>query len=131
MKTEKEKKNRIWWTFLLVLVVVAGLLGLFYLPRINVGDVDLRRVNILSDVQRRDKDGNIVAELVADSLDGFVEKGVDSAAIRVKQLAYVDTVPKGMVAIEDFATDGLHREMDKFYEALGQSHNRPVRVAYF
>ena len=131
MKTEKEKKNRIWWTFLLVLVVVAGLLGLFYLPRINVGDVDLRRVNILSDVQRRDKDGNIVAELVADSLDGFVEKGVDSAAIRVKQLAYVDTVPKGMVAIEDFTTDGLHREMDKFYEALGQSHNRPVRVAYF
>ena len=76
MKTEKEKKNRIWWTFLLVLVVVAGLLGLFYLPRINVGDVDLRRVNILSDVQRRDKDGNIVAELVADSLDGFVWRKV-------------------------------------------------------
>ena len=101
MKTEKEKKNRIWWTFLLVLVVVAGLLGLFYLPRINVGDVDLRRVNILSDVQRRDKDGNIVAELVADSLDGFVEKGVDSAAIRVKQLAYVDTVPEKSPVRED------------------------------
>ena len=129
MKTEK--KNKIWQTFLLVLLVVAVLIGLFYLPRIHLFDQDLRRVNILSDVQRRDKDGNIVAEKVADSLDGYVEQGVDSAAIRVKQLAYVDTVPKGMVAIEDFATDGLHREMDKFYAALGQSHNRPVRVAYF
>lgn len=129
MKTEK--KNKIWQTFLLVLLVVAVLMGLFYLPRIHLFDQDWRRVNILSDVQRRDKDGNIVAEKMADSLDGFVEQGVDSAAIRVKQLAYVDTVPKGMVAIEDFATDGLHREMDKFYAALGQSHSRPVRVAYF
>ncbi|MBR6035947.1 MAG: hypothetical protein IKP41_03185 [Bacteroidaceae bacterium] len=129
MKTEK--KNKVWQTFLLVLLVVAALIGLFYLPRMNFFGVDTRRVNILSDVQRRDKDGNIVAEMKADSLDGFVEQGIDSAAIRVKQLAYVDTVPQGMVAIEDFATDGLHREMDKFYAALGQSRNRPVRVAYF
>ena len=82
MKTEK--KNKIWQTFLLVLLVVAVLIGLFYLPRIHLFDQDLRRVNILSDVQRRDKDGNIVAEKVADSLDGYVEQGVDSAAIRVK-----------------------------------------------
>ena len=129
MKTEK--KNKVWQTFLLVLLVVAALIGLFYLPRMNFFGVNMRRVNILSDVQRRDKDGNIVAEMKADSLDGFVEQGIDSAAIRVKQLAYVDTVPQGMVAIEDFATDGLHREMDKFYAALGQSRNRPVRVAYF
>ena len=125
-------KNRIWQTFLLVLIVVAVLIGLFYLPRIRVGDLEMRRVNILSDVQRRDKDGNIVAEVIADSLDGFVEKGVDSAAIRVRQLAYVDTVPKGMTAIEDFAdVSGLHREMDHFYAALGESRQRPVRVAYF
>ena len=128
MKTEK---NRIWQTFLLVLLVVVVLAGLFYLPRMNFFGTDLRRVNILSDVQRRDKDGNIGAEGEADAADGYVEKGIDSAAIKVKQLAYVDTVPKGMVAIEDFATDGLHREMDKFYIALGQSRNRPVRVAYF
>ena len=128
MKTEK---NRIWQTFLLVLLVVVVLAGLFYLPRMNFFGTDLRRVNILSDVQRRDKDGNIVAEVEADAADGYVEKGIDSAAIKVKQLAYVDTVPQGMVAIEDFATDGLHREMDKFYIALGQSRNRPVRVAYF
>lgn len=129
MKTEK--KNKIWQTFLLVLIVVAALIGLFYLPRMSCFGVETRRVNILSDVQHRDKDGNIVAEVKADEADGFVEQGIDSAAIRVKQLAYVDTVPKGMVAIEDFATDGLHREMDKFYAALEESRNRPVRVAYF
>ncbi len=129
MKTEK--RNKIRQTFLLVLLVVVALIGLFYLPRMSLFGEETRRVNILSDVQRLDEAGNIVAEKVADSLDGFVEQGIDSAAIRVKQLAYVDTVPKGMVAIEDFAADGLHREMDKFYAALGQSGSRPVRVAYF
>lgn len=125
------KRNRLWQTFLLVLLVVAALLGLFYLPRTSVGGFDLRRVNILSDVQQRDKNGNILAEVKADSMNGYVEQGIDSAAIRVKQEAYVDTVPKGMTAIEDFATSSAQREMDKFYAALSQSHNRPVRVAYF
>ena len=74
MKTEK---NRIWQTFLLVLLVVVVLAGLFYLPRMNFFGTDLRRVNILSDVQRRDKDGNIVAEVEADAADGYVEKGID------------------------------------------------------
>ena len=34
MKTEN--KNRRWWAFLLVLIVVGALLGLFYLPRMAV-----------------------------------------------------------------------------------------------
>lgn len=124
-------KNRIWQTFFLVLIVVAVLIGLFFLPRTTVADVELRRVNILSDVQRRDSDGNIVAEVKADAADGYVEKGIDSAAIRVKQEAYVDTVPKGMTAIEDFSASSAHREMDHFYAALSEARNRPVRVAYF
>ena len=125
-------KNRVWQTFLLVLLVVVALMGLFYLPRTSVGDVDLRRVNILSDVQQRDKDGNIVAEVEADTRDGFVEKEMDSAAIEVRKMAYVDSIPKGMVAIEYFAdVNGVHREMDVFYAALDEVRNRPVRVAYF
>ena len=125
-------KNRKWQTFLLTLLVVAALLALFYLPRFNVMGADTRRVNILSDVQHRDKEGNIRAEVVADSLDGYVEKGVDSAAIQVKQLTFVDSVPTGMTPIEDFAdVAGIHREMDHFYAALGEAGNRPVRVAYF
>ena len=125
-------KNKIWQTFLLTLIVVVALAALFYLPRTQVGDMELRRVNILSDVQRLDKEGRILAEVKADSIDGYVEKGIDTAAVRVRQLAYVDTVPQGMTPIEDFAdVTGLHREMDHFYAALGQASQRPVRVAYF
>ncbi|MDE5739739.1 MAG: hypothetical protein K2H92_05460 [Bacteroidaceae bacterium] len=125
-------KNRRWQAFLLTLLVVAALLALFYLPRFTVLGIDTRRVNILSDVQHRDKAGKILVEVVADSLDGYVEKGVDSAAIRVKQLTFVDSVPVGMTPIEDFAdVTGIHREMDYFYAALGEANSRPVRVAYF
>lgn len=125
-------KNRNWQVFLLTFIVLAVLIGLFYMPRMRLFDVDMRRVNMLSDVQHRDQEGRIIAEVKADSVDGFVEEGLDSSAIMVKQLTYVDSVPKGMIAIEDFAdANGVNREMDKFYRALGQSHNRPVRVAYF
>lgn len=42
--------NQIARTFILVGLVVAILLGLHFLPKLSVGDSDLRRVNILSDV---------------------------------------------------------------------------------
>ena len=125
------KKNKIWQTFVLVLIVVGVLLGMFYLPRMTVAGEDLRRVNILSDVQKRDSEGRILAEVEADEAEGIVEQRVDSAAIMVRQEAYVDTVPKGMTAIEDFSASSARREMDHFYAALAQSRQRPVRIAYF
>ncbi len=113
-------------------MVVAALLALFYIPRISVGDTMLRRVNILSDVQKRDNSGRIVAEVKADSVEGIVEQVIDSAAVQVEKLDYVDKVPEGMVAIEDFAdASGVHREMDHFYAALNQAGSRPVRIAYY
>ena len=125
-------KNKNWQTFVLTLLIVSALIGLFYLPRLTVCGTDLRRVNILSDVQRRDAQGRILAEVVADSLDGIVEQRLDSSAVEVKQLAYEDSIPEGMVAIEDYAdVEGLHREMDRFYAALDESRTRPVRIAYF
>lgn len=125
-------KNKVWQTFLLTLIVVVALLAMFYMPRMRLFDKDLRRVNILSDVQRRDADGKIVAEAVADSLDGIVGQAIDSSAIQVLQLAFTDSVPEGMTSIEDFADEqGIHREMDKFYAALDAAAHRPVRVAYF
>ena len=126
------KKNRVWQSFFLTLIVISGLMALFYLPRTYWGDMELRRVNILADIQRRDEGGNILAEIVADSIDGYVEEKMDSAAVAVQSLAYTDSVPEGMVAIEDFAdVEGLHREMDYFYAALDEAHERPVRIAYF
>lgn len=125
-------KNRVWQTFLLVFLVVVALLALFHLPRVNLFGKDLRRVNILSDVQRRNEQGKVLAEVLADSLDGYVEQRIDSAAIKVTELAYVDSVPEGMTAIEDYADpQGIHREMDHFYAALDAASHRPVRVAYF
>lgn len=130
MKTNKG--NKLWQAFWLTFLVVASLIGLFYLPRTSFLGTDLRRINLLSDVQRRDKEGQIIAEIKADSADGFVEQKLDSAAISVQPVAYADTVPPGMVPIEDFADpNGLHREMDNFYAALDLSRQRPVRVAYF
>lgn len=126
------KKNRAWQSFFLTLMVISGLMALFYLPRICWGDVELRRVNILADIQRRDEGGHILAEIVADSIDGYVREKIDSTAIVVQPLAYTDSVPEGMVAIEDFAdVEGVHREMDYFYAALDEAHERPVRIAYF
>lgn len=118
--------------FVLTLIVIAALLGLFFMPRLTLGDTQLRRVNILSDVQRKDAGGNIIAELKADSAEGIVVERIDSEAIRVEKPVYVDKVPEGMTAIEDFSDpEGLNREMDRFYAALDQAGKRVVRVAYF
>ncbi len=131
-RCETKMKNQLNKTFWLTLMVVAALLALFYIPRISVGDTMLRRVNILSDVQKRDDAGRIVAEVKADSEEGIVEEVMDSTAVQVEKLNYEDQVPEGMVAIEDFADpSGIHREMDHFYAALNQAGSRPVRIAYY
>ena len=124
-------KNNIWKPFAITLLVIAILIGLFYMPRIKVGDTLLRRVNILSEVQSRDKDGNIVAEVEADEAEGIVEAKFDSAVVKkVSKPVFVDSIPEGMTAIEDFSTSGTP-VMDKFYAALDQSASRPVRIAYY
>lgn len=126
------KKNNLWKTFVLTLIVMAALFALFYIPRFKVGDVELRRVNILSDVQNRDKDGNILAEVKADSADGIKVDKLDTMAVKVKRPVFVDSIPEGMTAIEDFAsTNGYNREMDHFYNALAKAGSSHVRIAYF
>ncbi len=125
-------KNRLFRTFLLTLLVTAMLLGMFYLPRVQVGDWLMRRVNLLADVQERDSLGYILAELRADAREGLSKQVIDEEAVEVDPLLYADTVPEGMVAIEDFLNvEGTEREMDKFYGALDESGRRLVRVAYF
>ena len=72
--------NQLRKSFYLPLTVVLILLAMFWLPKIQVGDKEFRRVNLLSDVQQRDSDGNILAELMADSLTGSIEIAADSVA---------------------------------------------------
>lgn len=116
--------------FALTLLVVAMLMALFFLPRLTIGDTTLRRVNILSDIQQKDPEGHNIAEAKADSAEGIVAERLDTAAVKVEQPVFTDSVPKGMVPIEDFA-DGDVREMDGFYAALDQAAERVVRIGYF
>ncbi|MCR4613213.1 MAG: hypothetical protein K5778_04350 [Bacteroidaceae bacterium] len=126
-------KNQLYKTFLLTLLVVGALIGLFYLPRLSIGETLLRRVNILGDVQQRDSLGRNLAEVAADEQQGVPpEEVLDQSLVQVEEVEVEDSVPDGMVPIEDFAsTDGSVRMMDFFYKALRESKNRPVRIAYF
>lgn len=125
-------KNQLYKTFLLTLIVVGALLGLFYMPRLAIGDTLLRRVNILSDIQQRDSTGRNLAESAADEAEGIREEVLDQSKVAVAEIEVEDSVPEGMVAIEDFGSqDGGTRIMDHFYAALREAKNRPVRVAYF
>lgn len=123
-------KNQIWKPFVGVLLLVALLLGAFYFPRLTIGDTRLRRVNILSEIQCVDSEGRPLAELIQDSIEGIIEQKFDSVATVVEAPVYQDVVPEGMIAIEDFSVSDAH-EMDKFYAALSDASNRPVRIAYF
>ncbi len=123
-------KNNTWKPFAITLLVIVILMGMFYLPRIQVGDKLLRRVNILSEIQARDNEGNIIAEISADEAQGIVEQKFDSTATHVRQEIYIDSVPEGMTAIEDFC-NGEAPIMDRFYAALDEASSRPVRIAYY
>lgn len=117
--------------FLLTLIVVAALMAMFYMPRFSIFGHDMRRVNLLSDIQRRYADGRTLADIERDNADGIVIQEFDSTEVAVHTVIFHDSVPEGMTAIEDFSTDSLCRVMDRFYEALLHASERPVRIAYF
>ena len=60
------------------MLTVIILLAMFWMPKLRIGGKDMRRVNLLSDVQQRDSSGNIIAEVMADSLVGTFEIATDS-----------------------------------------------------
>lgn len=117
--------------FLLTLTVILVLLGLFYVPRTNIFGHQLRRVNILSDIQRRNAEGRLLVDIEQDKAEGITDQQFDSTAVEVHTVVFHDSVPEGMTAIEDFSADSMHRVMDIFYEALNHAAERPVRIAYF
>lgn len=109
-------KNRVVYTFILTLLVIAGLEALHFLPALTIGGKTLRKVDLLSDI-RPDK-----PVVVAYS---------DTVALPVvKKPAFVDTCRNGMVCIEDYA-DSTSLGMKAFYRALGEVQQRAVRIAYF
>lgn len=70
--------NKIHHSFYITLLTLLTLLAMFWLPKIRIGGKDMRRVNMLSDVQMRDSSGNIIAEAMVDSMVGTLEIATDS-----------------------------------------------------
>lgn len=104
-------------SFFLVLLVVAVLVGMYFLPQVSVLGHRLRQVNILSDV--------LLVDTTVYLQENFEEQ-------LPEYVSYADSIPDGMVPIEDFRDSlGIHREMDAFYAALHQTQKRMVRIAYF
>ena len=110
-------KNHIGRPFLLLLLTVGILLTLrlFTLP--DIGDYELKQINLLADITRRD------------TVDQ-VEKALAHLP-KVKPIQK-DTLPPGVTGIEDYA-DSTQHGMQPFYKALAQRKalKRPVRIAYF
>lgn len=111
-------KNKVAVTFVFTLIVVSGLMALYFLPPINIGGTPLRKVDLLSDL-RPD-----VQEETADSDSVFVPP--------VVKPAFVDSCRSGLTCIEDYSDTGVP-SMGSFYDALSRvsSLDRPVRIAYF
>ena len=75
-------KNKIVATFWFVLLVIAGVEALHFLPVLNVGGKPLRKVDLLADI-RKDE---VVEIEVADS---------DTVVLPVVKPLFVDTVKRG------------------------------------
>ena len=132
-------------TFILVGLVVAILLALHFLPQLTIGDQQLRRVNLLSDV---------LPEVLPDDLDAMPEipeipevpkaPKAPEAPPSAPEGATIDSsadktieAPSGAVggaseAILDYS-QGQPGGMQHFYHALASVSQlgRPVRVAYY
>lgn len=107
-------------TFLLTLIIVVVLVGMYWLPQISLFGVNLRPVDLLSELKTEEAADSTVTES-------------QEEAQRIRQaLAISDSIPEGMTPIEDFRDSlNIDREMDQFYKALRSVKKRVVRIAYF
>lgn len=100
----------------IVLLTVLALLGLYWLPNIQLGDWQMRPIDLLADVR-------------ADSTSTEVEQ-LDSLTAAVSTNTRVDTCRAGISCINDMS-DSEERGMTPLYDALVHRNElgRPVRIA--
>lgn len=102
-------------------MVVAALMGLHFMPRMKIFGMELRRVDLLSD-------------LFPDTPDVSEKELTDALKQQRPHPAHgsANDCPKGMVCIEDYAIDE-EKSMDVFYRKLCdlKTQGKPVRIAYF
>ena len=112
---------------ILVSLVVLLLIPLHWLPALKLGDYDVKRISIVSDILPE------LATSKTESLPALpplppIQKRM---AVGAKTMHKMDTVPKGLVQILDY-DDGDGFGMSRFYKALERRKTlgRPVRIAY-
>ncbi len=91
-------------------LVIASLLALSVIPAFDIGDFHFKRINILSDILKKD----IVP--VTDT-------------VKAMKPVYVDSCKTGITCIEDYSRDTSG--MNVFLSALDSSKNKIVRIAWF
>lgn len=110
------RKDSPFKIFFLVLLVLFLLLPWRWMPALTLGDYEVKRIDLLSDLISTPSD-TVAAEALP-------------ALVKVKP-ARRDTCPPGVICIDDYE-DESGRGMSPFYAALARRHSlgRPVRVAY-
>ena len=124
-------KDNIYRTFLLTALVVLVLLSLHLLPPLKIGDTELRRVSVLSDISDSPFDKEQI-----DVIPKPVEPRTDQTKIIAgKKVSFKEIWPKGVERIVDFSA-GKANGMNHFYAMLDslsrkRQLGRPVRKAYY
>lgn len=114
-------------TFALAATVVLILLLMYQLPTISISGIELRHVNILSDILPEPVDSaDDVIPLPAVPRSAVAEKGEDTSVVVPENWS------KGVEPILDYS-EGRAGGMDHFFAALSHSlhSERPVRIAYY
>jgi hypothetical protein len=109
------RDNQLPKTLFLVLIVTGILFLLSFLPPLSVGKTKLRKINLLSDIQKEKPKPLAKAK---------VEKKV-----KPKPIAKSASCPKGITCIEDYSEN--KKALAPFFRALKQTKNKPVRIAFF
>lgn len=115
--------NNLNKTFILALLILGGLLAMYFIPEIPLWEgKNSRKVNMLSDIMENE-DSTKIKEMEA----------MMEAALNIE-----DSVPEGVVPIIDFVNDSTKtRQLDNFYAKLDALANdttgtaEPVRIAIY
>lgn len=137
-----EQKNYISGAFKVAAGVILILIALSFIPKFEVGGINIKRADILSDLrppakvipQEAAEDSSVQEQTQKpDSTisDSTFRPPADSSATPNKDtlaaaLAAI-SVPDGIVAIEDFGQEA--EAMEHFYAALNSANSRPVKIA--
>lgn len=125
--------NQVARTFVLVGIVVMALLALHLLPRLYVGDTELRHVNILSDlISEVDESSLNVETITIPEAPTAPVIASDTVDVNDSMTHTKPVVPQGVTMISDYGQDAAGG-MSHFYQQLLRVNElgRPVRIAYF